>query len=171
MEPTIQLKDGYSVDVDAVQHNYNVKVTYQFFNPEGKKAKRFVDTKDPREISTTTAVGKELMKHIQDKLLSKAGIEQKFEELLILMSDMVEQILIAKNEAEEIIEQSKEDVKKEQISEGFETLENTESPLLWVATQIDWYTAGERLNILYAFIAYCSQVILRNPISILLLNS
>lgn len=52
-------------------------------------------------------------------------------------------------------------------SKGEEALEQSEHPLLWVANSINWYTAGERLNILYAWITYCSQIILDNPISVI----
>lgn len=167
MDYKIQLKDGYSVELNAVQHNFNVKVTFQFFNAEGKKARKFTETRDPSEISNTTAVGKELMKHIQDENLSKKGIDKKFEELLIEMSDLVENILIAKNEAEEILEQSEAEVKEDEIAEGFEKLNDNENPLLWIAQEVDWYTAGERMNILLAWICFCSQIILKNPISVI----
>ena len=42
--------------------------------------------------------------------------------------------------------------------------------MVWVASHIDWLTAGERNNILLAWIAYCSQIILHEPISIIALG-
>jgi hypothetical protein len=166
MDTSISLKDGYSIELDAVQHNFNVKVTYQFINTEGKKAKRFQDVKDPLELGMNSNIGKELSKHIDDGY-NRKRLEQEFEKTVMEISEFVEQIIVAKNEAEEILSNAEAEVKQDEIDEGFETLENTESPLLWIANHIDWYTAGERMNILYAFIAYCSQVILRNPISVI----
>jgi len=163
----IILNDGYSIEIDALQNNYGVRVTYQFINAKGLKAKRFQDSRDPRELGLQSAVGKELMKHNHDDDLSKKGNEKKFEELIIELSDIVEQIIVAKNDAEETLKKLQAEVHKDLIDEGFKTLETTESPLLWIANTVDWYTAGERMNILYAFIAYCSQVILQNPISVI----
>jgi len=52
-------------------------------------------------------------------------------------------------------------------SKGEDALEASKHPIKWIADSINWYTAGERLNILYAWITYCSQIILDNPISVI----
>lgn len=52
-------------------------------------------------------------------------------------------------------------------SKGEEALEASKHPIKWVADSINWYTAGERMNILYAWLTYCSQIILDNPISVI----
>jgi hypothetical protein len=162
----IFLDDGYSLELDAIQGAFGIKVIYQFYNDDGKRAKLFTDNKDPREISSISKIGKELIKHTQDHVLPK-DLEKRYENILIEMSDLVENIIIAKNDADETEKRCEEGVKKDQIKQGTETLNVTDSPLLWIANEVDWYTAGERLNILYAWIAYCSQVILKNPISII----
>lgn len=35
---------------------------------------------------------------------------------------------------------------------------------------VEWFTAGERNNILYAFTVYAGQVILKNPVSVICLG-
>lgn len=62
--------------------------------------------------------------------------------------------------------EAKAEALEELVSEGAEALNEEEHPLLWIANTIDWLTAGERMNILYAWITFCSQVILENPISV-----
>lgn len=64
-------------------------------------------------------------------------------------------------------EEVKQLQEEEAISDGYDFLDETETPLYYIANEIDWFTAGERLNILYAWIAYCSQVVLDNPISVI----
>ena len=53
------------------------------------------------------------------------------------------------------------------VSEGMDIIDEMQNPLICIAWMIDWLTAGERMNILYAFLAYASQVILKNPISVI----
>ena len=76
--------------------------------------------------------------------------------------------------AEERREQEKQEAEAERelelemiASEGEDALEQAKHPIKWVADSINWYTAGERLNILYAWLTYCSQIILDNPISVI----
>lgn len=52
-------------------------------------------------------------------------------------------------------------------SDGESALEEAKHPIKWIADTINWFTAGERMNILYAWITYCSQIILDNPISVI----
>ena len=49
-------------------------------------------------------------------------------------------------------------------------LESSMNPLIYIASLVSWMTAGERNNIMLTFIAYCSQVILDNPISVIALG-
>ena len=53
------------------------------------------------------------------------------------------------------------------ISDGYQIIDEMKHPLLCVAWIIDWLTAGEKSNILYSWLAYTSQVVLRNPISVI----
>jgi hypothetical protein len=64
-------------------------------------------------------------------------------------------------------EEEEQEALEELISEGAEIIDEMKHPILCIAWLIDWLTAGERVNILYAFLAYSSQVILKNPISVI----
>ena len=59
---------------------------------------------------------------------------------------------------------------KNKIDNAEEKLKSLDSPLLYIGSVIEWLTAGERNNILLCFLAYCSQVILKNPISVIALG-
>ena len=48
-----------------------------------------------------------------------------------------------------------------------ELLLKMDQPLIYIGSLLDWMTAGERLNTLLCFCAYCSQVLLKNPISVI----
>ena len=46
-------------------------------------------------------------------------------------------------------------------------LETKTQPLVYIGSLVDWITAGERLNIIYAFTVYAGQVIINNPVSLI----
>jgi len=76
--------------------------------------------------------------------------------------------------AEERREQERKEAEEERelelemiASEGESALEEAEHPIKWIADTINWFTAGERMNILYSWLTYCSQIILDNPISVI----
>lgn len=46
-------------------------------------------------------------------------------------------------------------------------LQSKDLPLIYIGSLVSWMTAGERENIMLTFIAYCSQVILRTPTSVI----
>ena len=56
--------------------------------------------------------------------------------------------------------------KKNDSDVGLKIFESINNPLIYIASLCDWYTAGERINTMITFLCYCSQVILRNPISV-----
>lgn len=73
-----------------------------------------------------------------------------------------------RKEKERVLAEIEKELEQEMIaSEGYDIIDNMKHPLICVAWMIDWCTAGERLNVLYAFLAYSSQVILKNPISVI----
>lgn len=161
----IEFFDGYQLELDATPN----MVTYQFITPDGKDAKRFTDKKDPRELGIKTSIGVEIKKHLEPEgpLRTKGLVEKEFEDVIIKLSDLVEQIVIAKNEADETLAEMEAEVTQDKINEGKKSLGETKQPLVWIGNVVDWVTAGERMNILYAWIAYCSQIILENPISVI----
>lgn len=42
--------------------------------------------------------------------------------------------------------------------------------MIYIGSIVEWFTAGERNNILYAFTVYAGQVILKNPVSVICLG-
>jgi len=160
----IEFKDGYSLIIDATE-NY---VSFQFNNKDDKPIKTLQSKGDPTSLTPRSAIGSEIKRHLKDKLLSDEGNILKYEETMIEISSMVDEILVAKNEAHQMKGKAELEIEEDRIEEGARSLEEMEvPPLVWIANLIDWYTAGERMNILYAFITYCSQIILDTPISVI----
>ena len=68
---------------------------------------------------------------------------------------------------ESLENKEKEREYKNKVKEGSKQLDILQRPILWTASNIDWYTAGERMNILLAWISFCGQVILKEQISVI----
>lgn len=160
----IEFKDKYYLLIDATEKY----ITLQFYNKKDKPTRKLEIIGDPTSISERSNVGSEIKRHLKDKNLSDEGIKVEFEETMLEIATMADEILVAKNEAHQIDGKLKSELEEDRINEGIKALEEMEvPPLIWIANMIDWYTAGERINILYAFITCCSQVILDNPISLI----
>lgn len=103
--------------------------------------------------------------------LDKKFFKSKMDDALMLIQERWFEWIDGAEERREKERQQEDEERKLELeeiaSEGYEFLEETDNPLLWIAQNIDWITAGERLNILYAFIAFCSQIVLQNPISVI----
>ena len=160
------------------EHNYSVQVepaprnqcTYTFF--QNKTEIKRITNKQPIELTSTTSVWKQIKELVDpNNYLSNDGIKHKVDkEILPILQNYYSTIIIANQELvqEEIRDQQVS--LKAKIDKAEEKLQSLDNPLLWIGSIIEWLTAGERNNILLCFLAYCSQVILKNPISVIALG-
>jgi hypothetical protein len=71
-------------------------------------------------------------------------------------------------EAKEIERQQQHELElRKKVHHAKKVLQGIDDPILYIGSIIDWLTAGERINTLICFIAGCSQVILKEPISMI----
>jgi hypothetical protein len=56
------------------------------------------------------------------------------------------------------------------LEKAKEKLQSVDQPLVYIGSLVDWITAGERNNIIYAFTVYAGQVIIGNPVSVIALG-
>ena len=102
-----------------------------------------------------------------DKKSFKLKLENALDQLILKYMSWLEGAE-ERREFEKQQEEEERELELEMIaSKGEEALEASKHPIKWVADSINWYTAGERMNILYAWLTYCSQIILDNPISVI----
>ncbi len=157
--------DGYFLEVDPSHPKITV---YVFYNPEGKAISTYKERTEPLSWSFNKEISKEIKAHIEDiDDLKPAKARERFQNVIVEINDLVADVLVHLHDLEDNAQEIEEAEFQSRIQEGLLTLDTVESPLLWIANQIDWFTAGERINIMLAFIAYCSQVVLKNPISVI----
>lgn len=122
----------------------------------------------PARVTEQSEVGKEIKRLLDPS--SRLQAKALKEDYLLAMQALQEYWKDKKQYDEQ--QQNNGDEEKElklqeSIEAGIDELNRIKSPLLWVASLTDWYAAGERMNILYAWIAYCCQVLLHEPITVI----
>ena len=170
MEPiTLPLndKEGYHVEVTPAPKN---QCTYTFY--QNKTEIKRITNKQPIELTSTTSVWKQIKELVDpNSFLSPDGIKHKVDkEILPTLQNYYSTIIIANQELAQEELRDRQTSLKEKIDKAEEKLQSLDNPLLWIGSVVEWLTAGERNNILLCFLAYCSQVILKNPISVIALG-
>ena len=146
------------------------KVTYVFKNKYGNKIGEY-ENKSPATLSSQSNVArqyKQIMNpngEIKPKRINNQFVELK--QLLQLNYEnelsVIEQEIADKKQA-----QQEQDIAKSK--EAIAKLQSISCPLIYIGSIVEWFTAGERNNILYAFTVYAGQVILGNPVSVICLG-
>ena len=170
MEPiTLPLndKEGYHVEVTPAPKN---QCTYTFY--QNKTEIKRITNKQPIELTSTTSVWKQIKELVDpNSFLSPEGLRNTIDkEILPTLQNNYSTIVLANQELLNEELRDKQTSLKEKIDKAEEKLQSLDNPLLWIGSIIEWLTAGERNNILLCFLAYCSQVILKNPISVIALG-
>ena len=102
--------------------------------------------------------------------ISKETLNAEFENIKLLLHAQCTGYQKALENEEKVMEELKEEELVERKNDARVVLESSMNPLIYIASLVSWMTAGERNNIMLTFIAYCSQVILDNPISVIALG-
>ena len=160
-------KEDYSVQVSPAPKN---QCTYTFY--KGKTEIKRITNKQPIELTSTTSVWKQIKELVDpNSFYSADGIKHTVDkEILPTLQNNYQTIMIANQELVNEELRDKQTSLKQKIDDAEEKLKSLDDPLLWIGSIIEWLTAGERNNILLCFLAYCSQVILKNPISVIALG-
>ncbi|MEE0943266.1 MAG: hypothetical protein UIB63_09155 [Methanobrevibacter sp.] len=146
------------------------KVTYVFKNKYGNKIGEY-ENRSPATLSSRSNVARQFKQLINPKGDMKPNIfNNQFTELKQLLQlhyenevSLIEQEIAEKKQAE----QEKDSVK---LKEAITKLQSLDYPLIYIGSLVEWFTAGERNNIMYAFTVYAGQVVLGNPVSVICLG-
>ena len=157
--------------ITLIINNKNVdKVTYVFKNKYGNKIGEY-ENKSPATLSSRSNVARQFKQIINPKGDMKPNMfNNKFTELKQLLQLHYEnELLIIEQEIadKKQVEQEKDTVK---LKEAITKLQSLDYPLIYIGSIVEWFTAGERNNILYAFTVYAGQVVLGSPVSVICLG-
>lgn len=146
------------------------KVTYVFKNKYGNKIGEY-ENKSPATLSSQSNVARQYKQIMNPNgEIKPKRINNQFAELKQLLQlnyenelSVIEQEIADKKQA-----QQEQDIAKSK--EAIAKLQSIGCPLIYIGSIVEWFTAGERNNILYAFTVYAGQVILGNPVSVICLG-
>ena len=146
------------------------KVTYVFKNQYGNKIGEHVN-RPPATLSPQSNVARQCKQIMNRKgKTDPKMLNSQFEEVKQLLQlnyenelSSIEQEIADKRQAEK-----EKDIIKSK--EAITKLQSVDYPLIYIGSIVEWFTAGERNNILYAFTVYAGQVILKNPVSVICLG-
>jgi len=146
------------------------KVTYVFKNRYGNKIGEYLN-KSPATLSSQSNVARQFKQIVNPKGdLKPRQVNNQFAELKQLLQlnyenelSVIEQEIADKKQAEQEKDASK-------LKEAITKLQSLSCPLIYIGSLVEWFTAGERNNIMYAFTVYAGQVILKNPVSVICLG-
>lgn len=150
----IPLDNGCSVKVTQDKKEF----IYIFFDKDEDEFERITHTKSPIEQNEKTTVGKTLNSICKDT--------NEFKNTLQSLNNYLLEYEKAKEELHRIKKEREIAETRDRIDSAMKWYSTLENPLLWLASEIDWVTAGERTNIMISFLTFCSQVILKQPISV-----
>lgn len=161
VKDTYTFESGYKVKLSLTDNP--LQFEYKFFDEEGVEYKT-ITTGRPTHVSSRSSFISEIKtcinpeKKVKNKAVKPVTVE--LENMIAVMQGAREnQIIQEKQELELAIRKKSHEAKK-----FMQTLDN---PLFFVGSVIDWLTAGERINTLICFVAGCSQIILKEPISVI----
>lgn len=165
-ENHITFPDGYTMELYPARNN---KVIYILKDPKGNDVAKDKGT-EPLMIGEQSKIGRHIKNHIDPKKKGSALFREEFEATKMALNERYNLHLIALEKEE--TDKKEEDAKKHQenINIARDLLVSKDQPLLYIASLVSWVTAGERANIILTFITYASQVILRNPINVVILG-
>ena len=145
----------------------NTTTLYSFYNNDGDLILESRGEK-PAAITPNKSLAKSF-KHVLNPLgaLKSKEVNAKYYNLMEKLQKEHDELY-----SEYIMAKMKEQGQKEhdllmRKNAAKDLLKSMDQPLVYIGSLLDWMTAGERLNTLLCFVAYCSQVILKNPISVI----
>ena len=161
VKDTYTFSNGFKIKISLTDNPLQIK--YSFFNDLDQEIKVLVAGL-PTHVSTRSGFVSQIK-----KCINPDG-KVKYEQVVPVITILQDMVLNLQGEAEVKLIQEKQELEltiRRKSHEAKKFMENLEDPLFFIGSVIDWLTAGERINTLICFVAGCSQVILKEPISVI----
>lgn len=150
----LPLPDGCSVKAMMKDKEY----LYIFFDDDCHEIDRLTHTKSPIELTKTSTVGEVIYGYCNN--------DDEFKQFIQRLNNYILEYEKAQEELKKALKEKEIAETREKIDSAMKWYSTLENPLLWLASELDWITAGERTNIMISFLTFCSQVILKQPVSV-----
>lgn len=169
MENTATINDkGDTITIKT--SNKPQTAIYLIQNAEGNTIGEY-NSVTPAALTPNSTVAREIKRLIdpEDKF-KPALLNKEFSNIKELLQLQYDTLVIAEEEEKIHQQQMQESKHNKLLNDAASKLQGLDQPLIYIGSLVDWVTAGERNNILLAFLVYAGQVILNNPISLIALG-
>lgn len=165
MDNVATLPNGDTVEV--VLTSKQSEVLYIFKNKQGNKIGEYRNGA-PATLTNQCNIAAQIKNSIDpNREFKPQNLNKKVSEVKELLQLIYETLLLELEEKHnnEIEEQKQKHQDMMDLAKA--KLKSKEQILPYVGSLVDWVTAGERLNIVYAWTVFAGQIIINNPISLI----
>jgi hypothetical protein len=165
MDNVATLPNGDTIEI--ILTSKENQVLYIFKNAQGNKIGEYHNG-IPATLSNQCNIANQIKNSIDpNREFRPVNLNKKVSEIKELLQLIYENQVFQREQKRnsEIEEQKKQHQDMIQIAQ--EKLQSEQHILTYIGSLIDWVTAGERLNIMYAFTVFAGQVIINNPVSLI----
>ncbi|MBQ2654038.1 MAG: hypothetical protein IJF83_10820 [Methanobrevibacter sp.] len=163
VKDTFKFKSGYQIKLSLTKKS--TQIQYSFI--DNNNSEYFVKIGEfPTSLSSRSAISTEIKTCLNpDKptKVTKEELRKVYVKLQKIVSALQGQAEVQKG----FEENEKNLERRKKVHEAKKVLKELHDPLLYIGSICDWLSAGERINILICFVAGCSQIILKNPVSVI----
>ena len=160
---TLPNQDTIEVVLTSKQH----EVLYIFRNEHGNKIGEYRNG-TPATLSNQCNIAAQIKNSIDpNREYKPTNLNKKVSEVRELLQLIYENQVLKLEEKRNFELQEQKQKHQDMIELAKRKLQSKDQILPYIGSLVDWTTAGERLNIIYAFTVFAGQVIINNPISLI----
>ena len=165
MDKVATLPNGDSIEI--VLTNKQNEVLYIFKNEYGNKIGEYRNG-TPATLSNQCNIAAQIKNSIDpNREYKPVNLNKKVSEVRELLQLIYEnQVLELEQKRNSELEEQRQK-HQDLLDLAKKKLQSKDQILTYIGSLVDWITAGERLNIMYAFSVFAGQVIINNPVSLI----
>ena len=163
---TLQNGDTIELVITSKQH----EVLYIFKNEDGVKYGEYRNG-IPATLTNNCNIATQIKQCLDpDREFKPQNLNKKFNQIKELLQLKYDNLILEIQEKQEAEIQDQKAKHNLLLEKAQKKLQSVSQPLIYIGSLIDWITAGERNNIVYAFTVYAGQIIINNPVSVIALG-
>ena len=168
MSNVANLPNGDTIEIVITSKQH--ELLYIFKNEDGVKYGEYRNG-IPATLTNTCNIAAQIKQCLDpEREYKPQNLNKKFNEVKQLLQVKYENLILELQEKQEAEIQDKKQKHNNLLEKAKQKLQSVEQPLIYIGSLVDWITAGERNNIIYAFTVYAGQVIINNPVSVIALG-
>ena len=168
MSSVATLQNGHTIElvITSKQH----EVLYIFKNEDGVKYGEYRNG-IPATLTNNCNIATQIKQCLDpDREFKPQNLNKKFNQIKELLQLKYDNLILEIQEKQEAEIQDQKAKHNLLLEKAQKKLQSVSQPLIYIGSLIDWITAGERNNIVYAFTVYAGQIIINNPVSVIALG-